>query len=251
MKGLKILILEDEPLIAIHLEKMLLDLGYGVSDKATTAREAIGSAISNPPDLLLCDIHLSDNPLERDGIHAAKVITEKLDIPVIFITQLEDKLEESLKTIKPLGGFLVKPYNLRDLKINIEMAIANHSRTSLPAKAGFMYKDRIYVKSDNKNSFSRIDIAEILYLKAAEAWTEMFTLEEKKVFSEHLSKFYERIADLPCFERIHRSYIVNLDRVEAISDISLSIHHKENEDPIVLPISRKYRGVIRERFKLV
>lgn len=85
----RVLIIEDEPMIALHLEQMMEDVGHSVVAIAATARQAVSAAQAQAPDLLLVDIQLADG---SSGIEAVASILANIDIPVIFITAFPERL---------------------------------------------------------------------------------------------------------------------------------------------------------------
>jgi len=116
----KILIVEDEAIVAMELEHSLTDLRYHVIAKVDTGKNAIKLAQNESPDLILMDIHLKG---EMDGVQAAAEISKRMDIPTVFLTAYaEDDILERAKSINPFG-YLLKPVQSRDLKVAIEMAI--------------------------------------------------------------------------------------------------------------------------------
>lgn len=117
---MKILIVEDEVLIAADLAFRLKGLGYTVCGKATSAEKALDLVGQYKPDLVMMDIVLKG---AMDGIDAAEVIRDKWCIPVIFLTAYadSDRLERA-KLTYPFG-FILKPFQDRDLKITMEMAL--------------------------------------------------------------------------------------------------------------------------------
>ncbi|MEP5763668.1 MAG: sigma 54-interacting transcriptional regulator [Halieaceae bacterium] len=119
-----ILIIEDEALVARDIQSRLQQLGHRVVGLAHNPHQAIAKAEEVQPDLLLCDIHLKD---EIDGIDVARAITEKLDIPVIFLTAYSDRETVArAKSIAPYG-YVLKPIETPDLQIAIEMALHKFS----------------------------------------------------------------------------------------------------------------------------
>jgi CheY-like chemotaxis protein len=114
MGQLKVLIVEDESIVALDLQLLILSLGYEVADIVDTGRDAITQAHLLKPDLIMMDIILQD---EMDGLDAARIITAQLDIPILFVSALfDDRTLERVKNI-PNAGFIVKPYSeikLRD-----------------------------------------------------------------------------------------------------------------------------------------
>lgn len=120
MASIKILIAEDEIVLAMGIEKSLKAFGYDVIGKVTRGENAIMMAIDKKPDIVLMDIHLEGNV---DGIEAAKEIHRKLDIPIIFLTAYSDD-ETFKKAIEAAPyGYLGKPFRPDDMRTTIEIAI--------------------------------------------------------------------------------------------------------------------------------
>ncbi|HHE37146.1 MAG TPA: hybrid sensor histidine kinase/response regulator [Candidatus Cloacimonetes bacterium] len=115
----KILIVEDEKIIARHIHRTLVGLGYEVSDIVSSGEEAVEKAGSNPPDLILTDIMLEG---QMSGIEAADIIRTNLRIPVIYLTAYTDeKIIQEAKIAEPFG-YILKPFEERELHATIEMA---------------------------------------------------------------------------------------------------------------------------------
>ncbi|WMW26366.1 response regulator [Methanolobus sediminis] len=119
-KDVKILVVEDESIIALNIKKKLKSFGYTVPAMATTGEEAIKMAEITFPDLILMDVRLKG---DMDGIQTAEEIRKKFDIPIIFLTAYsDDKVLERAKKTEPYG-YIVKPFKANDLKSNIEIAL--------------------------------------------------------------------------------------------------------------------------------
>ncbi|TES84903.1 response regulator [Candidatus Aerophobetes bacterium] len=115
-----ILIVDDEAYISTQVKEHLLSIGYDVVGMASSGQAAIEMAKSLHPDLILMDIVL---PGKLDGIAAARIIKEEQDIPVIFLTAYtDDKLIERAKNVEPFG-YIVKPFQEREIKAAIEVAL--------------------------------------------------------------------------------------------------------------------------------
>jgi len=116
----RILVVEDEVIVSADLQDQLIKLGYQVAGAAVAGEEAIAKAHQLTPDLVLMDIMLKG---EMDGIEAAKQIRDSLRVPVIFLTaNSNDSVLERAKVSEPFG-YLLKPFDHRSLKSNIEMAL--------------------------------------------------------------------------------------------------------------------------------
>lgn len=123
MENKTILVVEDEIVIAMDLQATLIDLGHAVPEIVTSGEAAIQAALRLHPDLVLMDIHLSES---LDGIDAAAEIIRRLDIPVIFLTAYAD--DETLQRASQTApyGYILKPFEARELRANIEIAIYKH-----------------------------------------------------------------------------------------------------------------------------
>ena len=120
MGKLKILIVEDEAITAKDIEEQLNKLGYNVAGKVSSGKDAIKKAEQTLPDLILMDIGLDG---DMDGIEAAKQIKTNFDIPVVYLTAYGD--DETLKRarISEPFGYVIKPFEERDLAATIEIAL--------------------------------------------------------------------------------------------------------------------------------
>jgi PAS domain S-box-containing protein len=120
MQEKSILIVEDEGVVALSIQAVLTKMGYKVVGIAVTGNEAIALATEHKPDVILMDIHIKG---DIDGIQTTEKLNRIVDIPVIFLTAYAD--DETVKRAVKTGshGYLVKPYNPRELYSNIEFAI--------------------------------------------------------------------------------------------------------------------------------
>jgi CheY-like chemotaxis protein/DNA-directed RNA polymerase specialized sigma24 family protein len=117
----RILIIEDEPVIALDIARQVEESGHTVTGIATTHREAVDLARAEQPGLVLADIQLSD---DSSGIEAVKEILGRYSVPVIFITAFPDRL---LTGERPEPTFLItKPFDPEILKVAISQALTVH-----------------------------------------------------------------------------------------------------------------------------
>jgi len=124
MAGEKILIVEDEGIVARETEYRLKDLGYTVCGVAASGSEAIKQAEKSRPDVVLMDIMLKG---EMDGVDAAEQIHSTLSVPVVYVTAHADETTvQRAKRTEPMG-YLLKPFNERELHAAIEIAIYKHT----------------------------------------------------------------------------------------------------------------------------
>ena len=124
MSTAQIMVVEDEGIVAQDIETTLQSLGYSVPYVASNADEAIAKAEEIHPDLILMDIVM---PGERDGVEAAEEIKDRFHIPVIYLTAYAD--DETLRRAKATEpfGYILKPFQKRELYTQIERALYRHS----------------------------------------------------------------------------------------------------------------------------
>jgi len=118
------MVVEDELIVAEDLAHWLTSLGYTVSARATTGREAIQLCEAAPPELVLMDILL---PGDMDGIQAAEVIRRRFDIPVVYLTASSDEATLTRAKVTEPFGYILKPFDERGLYSTIEMAFYKHA----------------------------------------------------------------------------------------------------------------------------
>ena len=123
MTPIRILVVEDEMLIAKDIEGMLRGLGYEIAALAATGEAAVDAALAGQPDLVLMDVILKG---QMDGIEAAGLIKARADVPVVFLTAHTDEATlERIKVSEP-AGCLFKPVEQRELRAAVDMALYKH-----------------------------------------------------------------------------------------------------------------------------
>jgi DNA-binding NarL/FixJ family response regulator len=124
MSKLRILIVEDEPVIAENISMYLDNADFEVSGIAYDSTEANEQLQNNTPDAAILDVNLES---EEDGIDIANRINQKYLIPFLFLTSYSDKdTLQRAKAVKP-SGYIVKPFNEKTLLASLEIAISNHA----------------------------------------------------------------------------------------------------------------------------
>ena len=123
MADTSIMLVEDEIIVAADVKNRLENMGYDVLGIFDTGEEAIQKAGELKPDMVLMDIVLKG---EMDGIDAAQKIREQFDIPLIYLTAYSDKKTlERAKVTEPFG-YVLKPFEDREIQSAIEMALYKH-----------------------------------------------------------------------------------------------------------------------------
>jgi DNA-binding LytR/AlgR family response regulator len=226
-KHKRILIVEDELIIAYDIKMILEELGYEVTDIADNASDAIESIQNNTPDLILLDINLGS---DTDGVMLAQDINNMFHIPFVYLTSNADPVTiNRVKRTRP-AGFIVKPFQKSDLQSNIEIALFNNQKEQQPGY--FFIKD--------ERGFTKLNINEILYAKAEDNYTLLITKKGDYLLSLTLKKVLEKLPE-KIFIRIHRSYIVNLNKIDRIQEGIVCIgEHK-------LSVGRSYHDILFDR----
>lgn len=239
----KILIVEDEAIIAEDLRDILEHLHYEVTGVATRASEALQSIRQQPPDLLFLDVMLQG---ELDGIDLAHRLRSEYSIPFVFLTSLSNAATVTrIKEARP-HGYLVKPFEERDIYVALEMAFANHA-AELEAAAPPPLEPAptaLYVR--DKGRHIKIDFNDLLWLEAEGNYTALHTRTSKIMVSMQLKQVEEKLPEAN-FIRIHRSYVVALHSIAAVDAQTVTVaHHNTN-----LPVGRAYRAELFRRLHLL
>lgn len=125
MSNIRVLIIEDEPLIAEDIASYLSDIDFDIAGIAYDSEKALDYLALRNPDAILLDIQIKGS---MDGIELAKIINEKYDLPFVYLTSHSDKgTIERAKVTMPYG-YILKPFDERDLITSLEMAIYRHAQ---------------------------------------------------------------------------------------------------------------------------
>ncbi|MFA0963540.1 LytR/AlgR family response regulator transcription factor [Roseivirga sp. BDSF3-8] len=234
MSRYRIAVIEDEPIIASEIEMHLRMLGYDVSGVYHSAGEASLGLQSSPPDLALADVHLGNE--ETDGIDLIERL--KPAYPVVFLTSYGD--EHTIQRARQTNpaGYIIKPFDERDLRSAVSIALHNAIRKA-DVNDG---PEDIFVK--DRDQLVRITCRDILWIEACDNYTYIKTTGQKYLICSTLKKVGEKLRQ-PCFCRIHRSYIINMDGISSISESHVVINSFK------LPIGKTYRGPFMQKLALI
>jgi DNA-binding LytR/AlgR family response regulator len=234
---IKILIVEDEMIIGAKVSMQLTQLGYQVTAILPRGEEVLNHVKENKPDIILLDIHLRG---KLDGIDTAIQIEQHFQIPVIYLTaNADDATFNRARATKP-AAFIAKPYKQVDLQRAIELTISRMAENENGVITGtnksdedpFILNDRIFVR--HKGKMVKIMLADILYIEADRNYSRIFTSGKEYVLSVTLKAIEDKFpANL--FKRIHRSYIISLQHIDAVAEDHVMIAQKP------IPISENMR----------
>ncbi len=232
----KIYIVEDEPLIADTIAHVLEKEGYTVCGIADNAKEALYDIDEIKPDLILLDINLNGT---ITGIDLAEKINTKFKIPFIYLTSLTD--EETINRVKKTNpsGFLSKPFNEAGLRSNIEISLFKYEQIKEEKK---LIENSFFIK--NKGELIKIKKSDIIYIEAYDNYAKLICNEKKYLLSFTLKKVAEKLND-KSFIRIHRSYIINVTKIDSLCDGYVFVNHKK------IPIGKSYKENLMQNISLL
>jgi len=242
---IKILIVEDNVIIADDMQSMLEEIGYEIVDNVIVYEQAEEVLKNNEVDLVLIDIILAS---DKTGIDLGQHIREKYNIPFIFVTSNSDRATvENAKSVKP-NGYLVKPFEQQDLYTSIEIALSNFDYNAATEGGGSqgastvgdvmgnsVLKDSIFVKK--QHLYYRIQFEDIQFIKADNVYLEVNTADKKFLVRSPLKDYLEKLPKNK-FYRAHKSYIVNVDHIDAINSKDIMINNT------LIPISKDFKEFI-------
>jgi len=249
MSSISILIVEDEKIVAKDIENSLIKLGYNVADVVSTGDDAVKSAIEKKPDLALVDIMLKG---DKDGIEAASEMREISNIPVIFLTAYADESTVSRAKHAEPYGYIIKPFKEIDLKTTIEIAMHKHGQESVVRQERDIYSaiisnastDSVFVKSNSRQK--RVKVDEILYVEALKDYVVVNTTGERYTIHSTMKDIQKKLPSKH-FVRAHRSFIVNIDKIDIIEDSNLVI----GEDKKLIPVGGSYKEELMNRLSFI
>lgn len=248
--SVNILVVEDESIVSKDIQNSLKKIGYNVVGACNNAQEAIDIATELHPDVVLMDIMLKGN---LTGIDAADQI-KLLNIPVIFLTAYADEATLAKAKVTEPYGYILKPFKEKDLSISIEMAIHRHKKlTELKKERDFLYsivenkegaKDVLFVKSNSR--LVKINTKDIFFIEALKDYVTINT-ELMRYTIHSTMKDIEKKVSPSDFMRVHRSFIIRIDKIVAIENHNLIL--EKDKKPI--PIGGSYKDDLLQRLNMV
>lgn len=252
MAKINVLVVEDESIVSKDIQHSLKKLGYSVVGAASTGEKAIELASSTMPDIILMDIMLKG---EMNGIEAADEIRRTRSIPVIFLTAYADESTLSKAKITEPYGYILKPFKEIDLHTTIEMAIYKHSREqevvkerdllfSLVENKDTTQKGFIFVKSNSK--LVKLKSEDIYYIEALKDYVVIHTPDARYTIHSTMKDIDAKMGQEE-FVRVHRSFIVRMDKIATIEYPNLTLDDMDK----LIPIGGSYRDDLNNKIKLV
>jgi DNA-binding LytR/AlgR family response regulator len=228
----RILIVEDDMIIAANISLQLTNLGYDVTGIESRGEEAVQHAKTNAPDLLLLDVNLKG---KMNGFDTAKAIQNFKDIPIIYLTANNDEASFALAKETRPWAFITKPFNKLNLQRTIELVVAQ-----IKEKRGYgqladqmeVMEDRIFVR--HNGNMEKILLLDILYVEADRNYCKIVTEANSHLITCTLKIMEEKLPKSK-FVRVHRSYLVNLTKLDVVAEHHIEIKRK------VIPLSKSHK----------
>lgn len=239
---IKVLVVEDEMIIGAKISMYLTDLGYEVTGIIPRGEEVLFHVKENTPDIILMDINLKG---KLDGVETAMLIQKEIDIPIIYLTaNTDDATFARAKPTRPYS-FISKPFKQLDLKHALALAserILTEKSQPQNQPEKFVLNDRIFVR--HNEVMVKIIIADILYLEADRNYCQVFTKNSTYLLVNTLKNMEDKLPSEQ-FQRIHRSYIVNVNHVDEVAQNHITVEGK------ILPLSKELRKDLLDRLRLI
>ncbi len=250
MAKTNVLVVEDESIVSKDIQHSLKKLGYNVVGAAATGEKALELVASENPDIVLMDIMLKG---DMTGIDTAARVKETKGIPVIFLTAYADESTLAKAKITEPYGYIIKPFKEIDLHTSIEMALYKHGKEKEVEKERDLLfnivenkenTDFIFVKSNSR--LVKLKTDDIYFVEALKDYVVINTLNSRYTIHSTM-KDIERKLPGDNFIRVHRSFIVRLDKISAIEQPNLILEN----DKKIIPIGGSYKEELVKRINLI
>ncbi|MBL7956684.1 MAG: response regulator [Flavobacteriales bacterium] len=251
MAQTNVLVVEDESIVSKDIQHSLKKLGYHVVGAASTGEQAVELAREHVPDIILMDIMLKG---EMSGIDAAEAIRKEANIPVIFLTAYADESTLAKAKVTQPYGYIIKPFKEIDIHTSIEMALYKHKKEAEVLKE----RDMLYALVENKDSnedilfvksnsrLVKLNTKDIYFVEALKDYVVINLLNTRYTVHSTMKDIEAKLPENE-FIRVHRSFIVRVDKITAIEQPNLILEN----DKKVIPIGGSYKDDLSKRLNLV
>lgn len=242
-----IMVVEDDMIIAADISMQLTQLGYNVSAILPKGEDALAQLQHSQPDIILMDVGLKG---DLDGVDTAQEILTNYEIPVIFLTANSDpETFRRAKHTRPFA-FITKPFEAIDLERSLELLVSRLETEKAEAQEGdaqtdqgsYILSDRIFIRF--KERMVKVFLNDIKYIEAERAYCRVHTTDKEYLITLPLKSFSEKLA-ADQFLRVHRSYMVNLSKVDELAEEYVVIGKK------MIPVSKNYREEVARRLRTI
>ena len=242
----RILIVEDEMIIAANLSLQLTNLGYEVCGIIPRGEEALLHIRENPPDIILMDIQLKG---EMDGIEVIRSMQREVNIPVIYLTANADDAHFSRAKETHPYAFISKPFKKLYLQRAIELTISQSESSNqlekpqvVDGQSSYVLNEYLFVRNNNK--LVKVDIKEIRYIEAERNYCRIYANDKEYLLVMTLKEMDEKLPQNH-FIRVHRSFIVNIARIDEIATTHIVI------GKTAIPITKVLKDELMKRIQTI
>jgi DNA-binding LytR/AlgR family response regulator len=230
MQNTKILIVEDEVLIAEDIKDALISFGILKIEMAHSKTDAFALINSFQPDLILLDIRMEGN---TDGLDIANELKQNGLAPFVFITSHSDvdMIKEIIKT-NP-AGYITKPFKKSDLFASINLAF---KKQTLEGKI---------INIKDGTDFHLVNTNDILFIKSDGNYVEIHLSNSKRIISRIKLETIQQEISNPLFIKVGKSYIVNGTKVDSYNTKELIVAGQ------LIPVSRNYYEILETQLKRI
>lgn len=245
---IRILIVEDDLSFALELEMLLDDMGYTDVKRVSHSGMAFDYIYSNAPDLILMDIDING---QLSGLELGNKIAH-LDIPVLYITALQDTPYQQASEQSNTIGYLVKPVQTLTLRSAIDLAIDKVHTLRVAEQNELLSSEEHFIANryfffKKKEIYCKVNIQDILYVQSDDNYVKVQVAGGETFTLRLAMKKLEELLPAEAFLRIHRRYIVAVEHIDTINfqDSTLLIGTKE------LPVSQSKRKELEEHIQRI
>jgi len=241
----KILIVEDEILVATDIQESLEGLGYTVQGMVDTGLKAIEAVEKQLPDLILMDINLKG---EMTGIEAAKIISKTSDVPIIYLTANADIDTVNKAKVALPYGYIIKPFTDKDLQTNIEIAIFKFASDVKIKMESEQFNTFFDLKDHAKNQIivhgikglEKININDVYFIEKDDTQTVIHLADDEiitnKSFAELTGLFPQKY-----FVQVSKYFVINALKVFAVKYPEIVMADKMT----VISVDEAYREMLK------
>lgn len=224
-KKLRVLIVEDNLSFALEMEMMIDELGHEILGAVDNSGDALVEIMDKTPELIIMDIEIKG---KMSGTEIAAKINH-LNIPIVFATSFTDEKHYLEAKQTDIFAYLIKPVRRFELERTIDLLMQNvqlrTGNTAIPPEDGFLLLKK-------NETVHKIAINNILFIESDGNYCISQTTNGEKFTNRiKLSDFETLLKDYP-FKKSHRSYLVNLERIDAINLFESVIHIGTHQIPL-------------------
>jgi two-component system, LytTR family, response regulator LytT len=241
-KQVKILVVEDEMIVADYMQDCLQKLGYRVTDICISYDEAVAALEKDKPDFILLDITLKG---QKSGIELGQFINTEHRLPFAFITSHSDRdTVDKAKKALPYS-YLIKPFSEEELYAAVETGLqqfaSRHAKEDEQEQLVYL-NGAIFIK--HKSRFVKIRLADIMYAEASDNYSSIITESAGYTLKTTLRNL---LSTFPAnFLQVHKSFVINLEYIKSFDTEEIILENNKR-----LPIGKTHYAAILERLKFI